>query len=298
MYPSCQRPDRHRVSGAAGGNPRARSPAPGTQAFGALWWVTPSRRTLPLSSGSMRSSQTAQTYSTRPTLARPPTASHCLAPFCDSRPGVAPGGTRSPRGSIDGNPSRSWSTVMPRCANPDCPDASLGDLTMRHHWIQVQETDLVQAGQAESVGTVRHLFAAAPARSGVRRLSWPLRSPPKTPSVRHGARCSWPSAQTGRGSAKSNSAGRPYLTDGFVGSSTTINCAIPTTARTHHRRREAMAVALCVSCSAAVAAKFSLIGLLEDPKWDEQTLRRLGCVVARAITRVRRAFPTVPSRSH
>jgi hypothetical protein len=31
---------------------------------------------------------------------------------------------------------------------------------MRHHWVQVQETDLVQAGQAESAGTVRHLFAA------------------------------------------------------------------------------------------------------------------------------------------
>jgi hypothetical protein len=55
--------------------------------------------------------------------------------------------------------SRSWSTVMPRCANPDCPDASLSDMTMRHHWVQVQETDLAQAGQAESAGTVRHLFA-------------------------------------------------------------------------------------------------------------------------------------------
>ncbi len=49
---------------------------------------------------------------------------------------------------------------MPRCANPDCPDASLSELTMRHHWVQVQETDLPQVGQAESAGTVRHLYAA------------------------------------------------------------------------------------------------------------------------------------------
>jgi hypothetical protein len=43
---------------------------------------------------------------------------------------------------------------MPRCANPGCPDASLSDLTMRHHWVQVQEIDLAQVGQAESAGTV------------------------------------------------------------------------------------------------------------------------------------------------
>ena len=49
---------------------------------------------------------------------------------------------------------------MPRCANPDCPDASLNGLTMPHHWVQVQETDLVQVGQAETAGAVRHLFAA------------------------------------------------------------------------------------------------------------------------------------------
>jgi hypothetical protein len=49
---------------------------------------------------------------------------------------------------------------------------------------------------------------------------------------------------------------------------------MPATARIHHRRREATAVALCVSCGAAADAKFSLMGLLEDPKRDEQMLRR------------------------
>ncbi len=47
-----------------------------------------------------------------------------------------------------------------RVRNPDCPDASLRELTMRHHWVQVQEIDLAQVGQAESAGTVRHLYAA------------------------------------------------------------------------------------------------------------------------------------------
>ncbi len=49
---------------------------------------------------------------------------------------------------------------MPRCANPDCPDASLSELTVQHHWVQVHEIDLAQVGQAESAGTVRHLYAA------------------------------------------------------------------------------------------------------------------------------------------
>ena len=55
---------------------------------------------------------------------------------------------------------------MPRCANPDCPDASLSELTIRHHWVQVQEIDLAQVGQAESAGTVRHLYAAVTCSKG------------------------------------------------------------------------------------------------------------------------------------
>jgi len=49
---------------------------------------------------------------------------------------------------------------MPRCANPDCPDAPYTDLAMPHHWVQVHEIELQQVGQSQSVGAVQHLFAA------------------------------------------------------------------------------------------------------------------------------------------
>jgi hypothetical protein len=49
---------------------------------------------------------------------------------------------------------------MPRCANPACPDAPFAGLAIQHHWVQVQEVQLQQAGHAQSVGAVQHHFAA------------------------------------------------------------------------------------------------------------------------------------------
>jgi len=49
---------------------------------------------------------------------------------------------------------------MPRCANPHCTNATITELAMRRHWVQVHEIELQQVGQAESAGIVQHLFAA------------------------------------------------------------------------------------------------------------------------------------------
>lgn len=49
---------------------------------------------------------------------------------------------------------------MPRCANSDCPDAHIAPLAIEHHWVQVHEVQLQQAGQAASAGAVQHHFAA------------------------------------------------------------------------------------------------------------------------------------------
>lgn len=49
---------------------------------------------------------------------------------------------------------------MARCANPECPDVDLSDLPMRHHWVQVHEIEMQQAGQTQMVGAIQHHFAA------------------------------------------------------------------------------------------------------------------------------------------
>jgi hypothetical protein len=49
---------------------------------------------------------------------------------------------------------------MPRCANPDCPNAELLPLGLQQHWVQVQEVVLQQVGERPSAGVVQHSFAA------------------------------------------------------------------------------------------------------------------------------------------
>ena len=49
---------------------------------------------------------------------------------------------------------------MPRCANPECPDAELLPLGLQSHWVQIEEVSLQQAGERPGAGAVQHSFAA------------------------------------------------------------------------------------------------------------------------------------------
>ncbi|MDB4872829.1 MAG: hypothetical protein JWL97_3833 [Gemmatimonadales bacterium] len=52
---------------------------------------------------------------------------------------------------------------MISCANPDCPSHSHSELTMSHHWVQVEELQFQRIGDGPgaTTGVVQRLFAAA-----------------------------------------------------------------------------------------------------------------------------------------
>jgi hypothetical protein len=47
---------------------------------------------------------------------------------------------------------------MAQCANPDCPDRPLSDLTIQSHWVQVRE--VAYTGSRRGEGEVQHRYAA------------------------------------------------------------------------------------------------------------------------------------------
>jgi hypothetical protein len=51
---------------------------------------------------------------------------------------------------------------MTRCANPNCPSHAHSELTMSHHWVQIEELQFQRVGDGPgaTVGAVQHLFAA------------------------------------------------------------------------------------------------------------------------------------------
>lgn len=50
---------------------------------------------------------------------------------------------------------------MPQCANPDCPrSSSISNLTMKSHWVQVEEIQIQQYNDMPPQGVALRPFAA------------------------------------------------------------------------------------------------------------------------------------------